>query len=651
MHFSSLRWTPAALAASTCLLLLMAAAGAQAQMPGPVPPEAVAAARLNPRVAAGEQWIVDRTTELQSLQIAPGAAVAAPPGMSLTMTVDGVETTMRPGRYRGRVVLSVTQRHPVAFSPLLVHPFRQALFLDATGIVAAKSVLAAAGKPKAAGGVLDGADISSAGENFNGLLAVGGEWRVRGLALSFSGNGGNDFAGYGAGVMSDGAATRLVLDGARIVTHGAVRTAVVAAGGSHLLVANSEIDARGGTLADDYVSNVTPGEMKDAPWMLGIRGNNRATNLLGNGTVATYLNSTLKADGWGVLSVDASENAQLSAVNSRIELRGDSGYGSYAIGNSTNRFLGSTIDVPTHGIIITGGHAVFGASRPEVLARLNGELAWGLSSAELAAVPLQQTVVRAGRHAVMSWGDATVKVDDATVFETGEAVFLNKGATLAVTVDGSRGAQFRPRNGVILQAIDNDDPGPVMRDGLMANVGVWREPEGPPAPVPGFDLAARHPTDTTLRFVKSALIGDFFNGMRARTVGGGFGPQGPSREPPRITGANLVLTLEDSQLRGVVTASQAKHLKPEIGAADYAWLGRVTNTPAPAVNNGVIVSLLRSRWTVTGASYLTALELGEGAELRAPEGQRLTLTVDGVATPIGPGRYRGRIVLQPGAAP
>ena len=102
---------------ATRALLLALAGPALAQMPGPVPPEAVAAARLNPRLDAGEAWIVDRATRLQSLTLAPGAALAAPAGQRLTLSVDGVETTARPGRYQGDLMLSVTAAHDVVFSP------------------------------------------------------------------------------------------------------------------------------------------------------------------------------------------------------------------------------------------------------------------------------------------------------------------------------------------------------------------------------------------------------------------------------------------------------------------------------------------------------------------------------------------------------
>jgi hypothetical protein len=619
-----------------------------AQMPGPMPPEVIAAAQRNPRIAAGEAWIVDRTTTLESLTLAPGGSVAGPVGRSLTMTVDGVETTLRPGRYRGTVVLTVAEPYLVDFSPVQKHPLRAALYVDQSGIVAHRSVLAAAGAARWQGGVLSGAHLRSVGENFNGLLATGGRTLVKDLRLDFTGNGGNDFAGYGAGVMSDGPSTYLVLDGARIRTQGAVRTAVVAQGGSHLLVKNSDITALGGTLPADHVSNVTPGEMKDAPWMLGIRGNNRATNLLGTGTVATYLNSRLLADGWGVLSVDASQNSFVTAINSQITLNGPSGYGSYAIGNSTNGFYGSTFDVPTHGVIITGGHAVFGASTPATLARLNTELKLGLSAAELAAVHPAQTVVRSQRYGVMMWGDATVKIGDATLFDTGEAIFLNKGATSRIDIDGSAGAQLKTRNGVIFQAMDNDDPGPVMTDGLMANTGVWREPTGPTPRVAGFALAAEHATDMVMNVRSSTLIGDFYNAIGVRQIGGGFGPDGPSKEPPTPSGANLVLTLTDSHLTGVVTSAQARHLKETITAADAEWLGRVINTPAPAVNNGVILRLQGgSTWTVTGPSHLSRLEIDASARLQAPEGRALKLTVNGVATPVRPGSYQGQILLHP----
>lgn len=637
----------AATAALVAAAFGIAAAPARAQMPPPVPPEVLAAAARNPVVVAGESWIVEKTTALQSLRIEPGAAVAAPQGRSLTMTVDGVETGLKPGTYRGEIVLTVTDPHLVKFDDLHQHRFRQALYVDAGGVVAAKSVLAAAGPVRVGDGLISGLRLRSTGDNFNGIVVAGGRWTLKDAEIDFTGNGGNDFAGYGAAILSDGRGTTLVVDGAKVRTRGAVRTAMVCNGGSNLVVKGSDIESSQGKLPDDYVSNVTPGQMKDAPWMLGIRGNVRTTNVLGDNTTCTYIGSRLVADGWGVLSVDASRNPKLTAINSRIELTGTSGYGSYAIGNSTNAFYGSVIDVPTHGVIVTGGHAIFAASSKDTLERLDAELKLGLTRGELEALEPRQTMVKSGRYGVMSWGDATVKIADATEFNTGEAVFLNKGATIAIDVDGSGGAKLNPRNGVIFQAIDNDDPGPVMTAGLMANTGVYREPAASPDKVPGFDLGAAHETDMTARFSKISLSGDFYNAMRSMRVGGMFGPGGPNAGPPKVTGANLVLRLEDAHLTGVVTSATARHLKDPIGPADYEWLGRVTNTAAPAVNNGVVVDLQRSTWMVTGASYLNRLTIGPGSRVLSPGAGAPTLIVDGVATPLREGDYRGQIVVRP----
>ena len=111
------------------------------------------------------------------------------------------------------------------------------------------------------------------------------------------------------------------------------------------------------------------------------------------------------------------------------------------------------------------------------------------------------------------------------------------------------------------------------------------------------------------------------------------------------SGKNMVLTFDNSNVTGVISATTAKHVKDTISAEDYKLLGEVTNTPAEAVNNGVIVSLSGSTWTVTGTSYLTSLTIGEGSTVAAPEGATVTMTVNGAAKPIKAGEYKGKIVL------
>jgi hypothetical protein len=54
-------------------------------------------------------WTVTGTSYLTSLTVARGAAIKAPEGKTLTMTVDGVKKTIGAGTYKGKIVLTVTK--------------------------------------------------------------------------------------------------------------------------------------------------------------------------------------------------------------------------------------------------------------------------------------------------------------------------------------------------------------------------------------------------------------------------------------------------------------------------------------------------------------------------------------------------------------
>jgi hypothetical protein len=605
----------------------------------------LAKAAANKTVVTGEQLIIEKTTTLESLKVEEGALVAAPAGKSLTLTIDGVQKDILPGKYSGKVVLTVADEHAVVFQGSTTHHFRQALFLDANGVNESKSVTAAAGDFKVNGHEISGATINSNGQNFNGVLVTGGTWTVKDLKLNFEGNGGNDFAGYGAGVMSDGKGTTLILDAADINTHGVVRTTVICNNTSNLIVKNSKISAHNGILASDYVSNVSPGQMKDAPWMLGVKGNARATNVLGDNTTCTYINDDITSEGWGVLSVDSSQNTFLTAINSKVAITGESGYGTYAIGNSTNSFYGSTVTVPDYDMIITGGNAVLASSSKANVAKLNTERSLHLTEAELAALPEQQTVLNAGRANLMMWGDTTVKISDATQLNSDEVIFLDKAAKATIDVDGSKGAKLNSKKGIILQMINSDDPGPVMTNGTMANTGVFHDPTDAPAKAKDFDLTSAHKTDVVANFSSIEIKGDFYNGVRSYTIGAAMGNDAASAAA-KDTGMNMVLNFDKSKVTGVITSSTAKHLKSTITAADYKLLGEVTNTPGPAINNGAVVTLNASTWTVTGASYLSSLTIGKGSSVVAPAGSKVVLTVNGKVTPVKAGAFKGDIVVK-----
>ena len=160
------------------------------------------------------------------------------------------------------------------------------------------------------------------------------------------------------------------------------------------------------------------------PWFLGLIGTNRATMLVDNGT-AYYNNTHIKAQGWGALSTDAVKDIHLYATNCHIETI-DSGYGSYADG-SNNSFSKCTFDVKDYALIMTGGSGVF----------------------------TDECVVNSGRFGVMLHGAGNLTIDKGSVFNTKEAVIQVKGGFPTIIFDN---AKLTSENGLILQAMVNDDP-------------------------------------------------------------------------------------------------------------------------------------------------------------------------------------------------
>jgi len=635
-------------------------------------------------LAAGEDWPIVETTELGSLTIGEGATITPPEGKSVTLTVDGVETGQMlkttdgydlvfvPGTYEGDVVVSVTDSNLVPYTPAgpaaepLMSPFRQAICVTESGLSESMSVLAAIkGDRPTAEGAKD-IEITSTGECFNGIYAAS-DYTVEDVKIDLTGNARSDFSGYGSAVVGTGENTTLILDGVEIVTDGVARAAVVATNGANVIVKNSDIMTNNGELPGDYAPTIDTAQMRSVPWMLSLSGNVRATNILGTNTKASYINSSIASEGWGVLSTDGCTTPTLTAINSKISITGEDGYGSYGIGDATEYFLGCTLDVATYATISRGSFLIYGDSTPAKVAELNSSLGLGLTDDELAAIPDQPTVVDSDRFGIMWHGGGTLDVSGGTIFNTEEATFLDKGQAVTITVDGADGVELNPANGIIMQFMDDDDPGPDFA--TMLNTGTYTDPTDPVEKDATHDLSrAADGTDALASFMNIELVGDFYNSTRggmAAAMGpppgapAGDAPAGDA--PPAEGGApadaggdagmtsaskNLALTFDNSKITGLITASTAVHQQSSIAAADYKLLGEVSNTPGAAVNNGVVVVLANgSVWAVTGTCYITSLTIGEGCSLMGAEGKTLVMKVDGQETEIGSGTYTGQIEL------
>lgn len=565
-------------------------------------------------------------TTATTAQAAPGTRITVGSGetLELTATTRASVLTIAAGTYRGTVVLTVAEATDLAYSDL-TFPFRQALYVDADGVNEARSV-----PSNVRGGTVTdtkACDIAllSDGEAFNGVYVTGGAtYTLTRPRIAFAGNGRCDFIGYGASVVGTGAGTTLVVNGAKIRNQGVVRTALIADASANVAVKNSHLHCADGTLPAEYVPTGDTRYMMDVPWMLGLSGNVRTTNLLGAGTRATFVNSTISSEKWGALSVDGGSYCTLTAINSTIANTGGQGYGSYAIGNVTEHFLGCTFDVGDYALIHWGARAHYGDSTEEAVAALNDSLELGLTSAELKKRPVRPTTIDAGRFMVLWYNDR---------LRHHRRWHPSPYRRSGVHVQGGRGHRHRGR----LRG-RHDQPG---RQHHLPADG-----HRPPEQRLGDGQALAHGDDRHLhgthhRPGEVVDLGDDFT-PDDRREGDVHGDRPEGRLLQRGT------RRRQRQPPGPEPDPHLHHLHvTTITSAQYREISEVTNTPSAVLSNGVLVTLdAGSTWTVTGTSYLSALTLATNATVKPPTGKTLTLTIDGTETQLEQGKtYTGALTL------
>lgn len=589
-------------------------------------------------VPAGTSQLIDKETHLSELTLAEGGSLVASEGYNLTLTVDGVGTALKPGTYEGDVVLTPTEDVAQDYNDMGVqetYHYRTALYVDNGARVAGKSVAAAVVGGKVTNSEASDIAITSNEENFNGIIVTGNsKYSIKNARITFNGNGGNDFAGYGAAIKTDGTA-QVTVDKATINNTGVVRTAVFVAGNSVTTVNNSTIEVKNGILPADYKGGPVTGSggvMMEPPWVLGIVGNVRATNVVEYGT-AYYNNSTIRTQGWGALSTDATKDVKLYCKNSTVEAL-ESGYGAYADGKSLATFNGCTIKAADYGLILTGGSGVL----------------------------TDKSVVTAGRNAVMmhSGGSGTLTVEKDSELNAKEAVIQIKSSYPKIVVNK---ATLKSDSGVIVEAIINDDPIAATMAARMAAQGIGASdslfsgggmaPAGAPAggmapaggpppagdmgapagtPPPGGMASGPNPADgpkvITALFEDTTLNGDIINSMSS--LGG------------------MYVVLQNSTITGSISTATQAPVQGTPTKETYQLIGRMKHTYGKTDNaKGLDVKLDgASKWVVDETSYLTGLTLGEGASISAPEGSTVTLSVNGKDQPIAAGNYKGAIVVK-----
>lgn len=606
------------------------------------------------------QVLLAESVSVQQLTIEPGAAVTAGEYL-VTLTVNGVERDVAPGTYEN-AVLTLTEPfgNPLREGPAMPGPkpaMRAAVYVGENGIVENRSVTAAVQGGTLSARELSGAKIESNGEGF-GVVAVDNcDYTIKDVTVTMTGTGGDDFNGKGCAIVA-GKNSNVVIDNLKLESHGLTRNALLAAGNAKVVVKNSDITCYGVSDQEQAELGKKIRGMISVPWVLGLTGNNRSTNVLDSAEV-TYIDSKIRAERWGALSTDGptepdgywKHKLHLTAKNCDVEVFGESGYGTYCIGSGYNRFEGCRFHVPDYAEVIAN---------------------------EIASTDFFDTTVESERFGVM-WhqNQGGLLHLKGSKFHTGQSAFLIKGCYPEILVEDS---ELKSDSGVILQLMESDDPGLGPKEVLVDTAVAEKVPDHDTTRINLHDgymynkPAKNLCTDVRATFRDMTLCGDLYN---ATVNAVGVGSYNPNPMPPMAPPAdgdmppmappgdgedfvppafhsepstkypiNLAVTLDNVMYTGVISASICRHNVEKISKENLIELGQVSNTPSPVVNNGVIVTLCGgSGWTVTGTCCLSALEIADGAVISGMDGAEVLLTVDGVRTPLSSGRYYGDISL------
>ena len=424
--------------------------------------------------------------------------ITAPEGQQATLIVDGVVTRFdnSDAEYDGNATVVYTDDLDAPGARLSSftaggadetdndYAYHTALFVNETGVVDSKSVTEAMTEGTYDGEKAEGVVINGTDPSFNGIIVAGGiDYTISKATIKFDTDGDGlqscDFSGKGTAITSFGEGTKLTVEDSDIQVSGVAAMAFFADSGSTMTIRNSTFHSQGGTLHAGYKNSPSQNTMVAPPWILGIMGSARATNLEGNNTTMNVIDSTATAGKWAILSTDSGSNMKLNVVNTTMELTGAdyemqadgtykdadgdpnpytqrSGYGTYTIGSADENFYGVTMNVGTYANIFTGGTATYTnlvAGETYELMDANGDV-----SEVYEATEDKNTVINSDTFGFMAHqGANTLNVTNGTEVNSNYASLLIKDPQGTVSMNINSGSKLNSANGILLQMLDNDD--------------------------------------------------------------------------------------------------------------------------------------------------------------------------------------------------
>lgn len=375
--------------------------------------------------------------------------------------------------------------------------------------------------------------IRSTYEGFNPIIVRDSDYTIDGARIDIDSDGDGsvacDFSGYGAAIAAYGKSNVKIKNSDVNVT-GVGNLALYADKGANVYIEHSNFFSGGGTLYAGYRNSPDQATMVAPPWILGIMGTSRTTNLMGNDSSTTVVDSNMASSQWAVLSTDSGSNMMLNVVNTTMTLKGmgdkplqadgvfnatnpyttRSGYGTYTIGQAHENFYGVDMNVGTYANIMTGGYATYAAMKTGQAIPLYDAL--GNKITDYVPTGTKVTTINSDTFGFMVHQNSGLPANELTITE---GTVVNSGYTSILHKTGSsvdavisNGAQLNPGNGILIQAMDNDDSTTGMDMATFSFYTTHNENAG--WPTKGATAAGSETGKYTFDDVD--LTGDIFNG-------------------------------------------------------------------------------------------------------------------------------------------
>ena len=560
------------------------------------------------------------------------------------------------------------------------YAYDAALYVTADGIDEEKSATDRIYEGTYDDSAATGIVIDDSESGHNGILVVDADYTIFGATIDMltdaDGSDTCDFSGKGTAIAAFGDDANVTVEDSTIHTAGVATMPIFVDDGATVTIQNSTLQSDGGTLSSEYLNTPSQTLMVAPPWILGIMGNSRCSNMMGRDTTTNVIDSETSAGAWAVLSTDACDDMYLNVYNTSLTLNNadesaaaalqaeggqisqtldnpytvnyGSGYGTYVIGNAVETFAGATFNVGTYAAIFTGGSATYTALEAGQTYELKNHQ--GETTATYTATEDKVTEIHSDTFGFMAHQSSnTITLEKGTVVDSGYATFLVKtGASNQVLTAYVDDAQIT-NGGVLIQVMDNDDTtnggmmdadDPENTNGCSQNFKPYHSEDA------GFDTSDATAGNTTqsFTFTNGSYTGNIYNasgsdGLEGSTLNVTFS-EGAVYSGAIASTSAVHVTYEGSQ---AVKANGGYAFDDEETAAAFAeqyqntsftineyWsIGQVANLVNDNGGNAVNVTLTGDAvWNVTGTSLIASLTIEDDAKVVVPEG--IILTVNGV---------------------